>query len=69
MSGPFVFAVVQVDDDEPVLDAGRLGTYEPVNFDGFYRDQQEAREVARYFADERPDLRTYLIMVLDEVKK
>lgn len=63
------YCIVQVDQDErPTLAQGRLGVLHPVNMDGFYCDQKEADEVAEYMADERPDLITFVMEGLREIK-
>lgn len=63
------YAIIQHDmSGEAPLTEGRYGTLAPVNFDGFYADRGEAHEVARFMAEQRPDLQTLVVEVLDEVK-
>lgn len=60
--------VIQVDPNErPTLSDGRLGVLHPVNMDGFYLEIADAEDVARYMAEERPDLKTYLATAVRQV--
>jgi hypothetical protein len=66
-----VFAIVQVDsadvDRDWFLTDGRLGVINPVNMDGFYSDRIDANSVANFMAEERPDLETFLVQVVEKV--
>lgn len=62
--------IVQVDPSErPTLADDRLGVLHPVNMDGFYRDLADAEGVAKYMAEERPDLETYLATAVRKVSQ
>lgn len=69
MSDGTRYCVVQVDRDErPTLAEGRLGVLHPVNMDGFYRHLEDAEDVARHMAEERPDLHTFVLEGLREIE-
>jgi len=59
------FAIVQRASNGKVSnDPGRYGVLVPVNMDGFYSDREVADDVARFMADQRPDLETLVVEVL-----
>ena len=63
------FVIVQHDRRaQPSRVSGRYGTLSPVNMDGFYASQADAEGVARFMAEERPDLDTLVLRVVGEVK-
>ena len=46
----------------------RLGVLTPVNLDGVYARQEDAEDVARFMAGQRPDLETFVAQVVRKVQ-
>ena len=68
MSDQTWYAVLQIERDRKHLPRERLGVFDPVNCDGLYREKEDAIGVARFFAEQRPDLRTMIVaVVMDNV--
>lgn len=65
----YSFAVIQIDPfGDRMRDAGRIGVLAPVNMDGFYSTEADARELAKYMASERQDLKTFVVRVIGQVR-
>lgn len=45
----------------------RLGVLTPVNLDGVYARQEDAEDVARFMAGQRPDLETFVVQAVRKV--